>query len=86
MKRRYVVDEKVRAAHARNFLDCVKSRQQPVENLEVGHHVTAVSQLGNVALRSKSRIEWDAAAERVAGNDAANALLFRSYRAPWKLA
>jgi len=86
MKRRYVVDEKVRAAHARNLLDCVKSREQPVENLEVGHHVTAVSQLGNVALRSKSRIEWDAQAERVVGNDEANRLLFRPYRAPWKLA
>jgi predicted dehydrogenase len=85
MKRRYVADERVRAAHARNFLDCVKSRQQPVENLEVGHHVTAVSQLGNVALRSKSRIEWDAAAEKVVGNAEANRLLFRPYRAPWKL-
>jgi predicted dehydrogenase len=85
MKRRYVVDEKVRAAHAGNFLDCVKSRQQPVENLEVGHHVTAVSQLGNVALRSKSRIEWDAANEKVIGNETANGLLFRPYRAPWKL-
>jgi predicted dehydrogenase len=85
MKRRYVVDEKVRAAHARNFLDCVKSRQQPLENLEVGHHVTAVSQLGNVALRSKSRIEWDAVNEKAIGNDTANGLLFRPYRAPWKL-
>jgi predicted dehydrogenase len=85
MRRRYVVDEKVRAAHAGNFLDCVKSRQQPVENLEVGHHVTAVSQLGNVALRSKSRIEWDAANEKVIGNETANGLLFRPYRAPWKL-
>jgi predicted dehydrogenase len=85
MKRRYVVDEKVRAAHAGNFLDCVKSRQQPVENLEVGYHVTAVAQLGNVALRSKSRIEWDAANEKVIGNDVANGLLFRPYRAPWKL-
>jgi hypothetical protein len=56
-----------------------------VENLEVGHHVTAVSQLGNVALRSKSRIEWDAAAERVIGNEEANKLLFRPYRAPWEL-
>jgi predicted dehydrogenase len=85
MKRSYVVDEKVRAAHAGNFLDCVKSRQQPVENLEVGYHVTAVAQLGNVALRSKSRIEWDAANEKVIGNDVANGLLFRPYRAPWRL-
>jgi predicted dehydrogenase len=85
MRRRCVVDEKVRAAHARNFLDCVKSRQQPVEHLDVGHHVTAVAQLGNVALRSKNRIEWNAADERISGNDDANKLLFRPYRAPWKL-
>jgi len=56
-----------------------------VENLDVGHHVTAVAALGNIALRSRSRIEWDAAAERVTGSEAANALLRREYRAPWKL-
>jgi hypothetical protein len=57
-----------------------------VENLDVGHHVTSVAMLGNIALRSKARIEWDAAAGRVIGNDQANALLSRQYRAPWKLA
>lgn len=86
MRRRTVATEAIRAAHAKNFLDCVKSRQAPVENLDVGHHVSAVAMLGNVALRSKSRIEWDAAANRVAGNEEANRLLFRPYRAPWKLA
>ncbi len=86
MKRSYRVDEKVRAAHARNFLDCIRTRKPPVENLEVGHHVSAVAHLGNLALRSKSRIEWDAAAEKVRDNEAANQLLTRQYRAPWKLA
>lgn len=84
-RRRAPAGDNARAAHARNFLDCVKSCQQPVENLDVGHHVSAVAALGNIALRSKSRIEWDAASERVAGNEAANALLKREYRAPWKL-
>jgi predicted dehydrogenase len=86
MRRRAPAGDNARVAHARNFLDCVRSRQQPVENLDVGHHVSAVAALGNIALRSKSRIEWDAAAERVTGNEAANALLRREYRAPWKLA
>lgn len=86
MKRTANADEKVRVAHAHNFLDCVRSRQQPVENLEVGHHVSAVAHLGNLALRSRSRIEWDAAAERIRDNEAANALLTRAYRAHWKLA
>jgi predicted dehydrogenase len=85
MRRRAPSGDNARVAHARNFLDCVKSRQQPVENLDVGHHVSAVAALGNIALRSRSRIEWDAGAERVIGIEAANALLRREYRAPWKL-
>jgi hypothetical protein len=51
----------------------------------VGHHVSAVAHLGNLALRSKARIEWDTARERVPGNEAANALVMAKYRAPWKL-
>lgn len=85
MRRRAVTDEKMRAAHARNFLDCVKSRQAPVENLEIGHHVSTVSHLGNLALRSRNRIEWDAGNERVTNIEAANQFVTRPYRAPWKL-
>ena len=85
MKRAARSDEQVRVRHARNFLDCVKSRQMPVENLDVGHHVTAIAHLGNIALRSQSRIEWDGAAERITNNDAADAMVRRPYRAPWKL-
>jgi predicted dehydrogenase len=85
MKRSARAGEQMRANHARNFLDCVKSRKPPVENLDIGHHVSTVAHLGNLALRAKSRIEWDAQAERVVGNDAANALVTRVYRAPWKL-
>jgi predicted dehydrogenase len=85
MKRTAVTDEKVRIAHHANFLECVRSREKPVENLDVGHHVSTVAHLGNLALRSRSRIEWDAEAERATGNPAANELLMKKYRAPWKL-
>ncbi len=74
-----------RPAHIRNFLDCVKSRQQPVENLEVGHHVSTVAHLGNIALRTGRRIVWDAARERVVGDREANRLVTATYRPPWKL-
>ena len=43
MKRMVQTGEPVRAAHARNLLDCIKSRQQPVENLDIGHHVSTVA-------------------------------------------
>jgi len=86
MKKRAIVDEKVRADHAGNFLDCIRSRQKPVENLDIGHHVSTVAHLGNLALRSRSRVEWDGEAGRAVGNEEAGKLLLRPYRAPWKLA
>ena len=74
-----------RPAHVRNFLDCVKSRKQPVENLEVGHHVSTVAHLGNIALRSGRKIQWDHQQERVIGDAEADRLVGVNYRAPWKL-
>jgi len=84
MKREARLTEKIRAAHARNLLDAVKSRRAPVENLEIGHHVSTVAHLGNLALRSRSRIEWNAEAQRVENNPEANGLLSRRYREPWR--
>lgn len=74
-----------RPAHVRNFLDCVKSRQTPVENLEIGHHVSSVAHLGNVALRSGHKIVWDPVQERIVGDPAADRLIGVEYRKPWKL-
>jgi len=74
-----------RPAHVRNFLDCVKSRQQPVENLTVGHHVSTVAHLGNVAQRSGRKIYWDHEKERVIGDKEADQLVGVEYRKPWKL-
>ncbi|MBI2925579.1 MAG: Gfo/Idh/MocA family oxidoreductase [Verrucomicrobia bacterium] len=74
-----------RPAHVRNFLDCVKSRHAPVENLAVGHHVSTVAHLGNVAFRSASRVFWDPERERVLDNPVADELIGVKYRRPWKL-
>ena len=74
-----------RLAHVRNFLECVRTRRQPVTNIEVGHFVTTVSLLGNVALRSGSKIVWDAEKERVTNDPKADALTGRQYRRPWSL-
>ena len=50
--------------HARNFLDCVKSRQQPNCDIETGHRSTSACLLGNIAYKQKAFLEWDARAER----------------------
>jgi hypothetical protein len=69
--------------HARNFLDCVKSRQRPNCDVEEGHRSTTYAHLANIALATKSRLEWDAQTERFTNNDAANELLDYEYRQPW---
>jgi predicted dehydrogenase len=73
------------AFHARNFLDCVKSRQKCNCDIEIGHRSTSATLLANVALKTKSYLEWDAKAERFTNNVAANKLLSYTYRAPYKL-
>ncbi len=75
-----------RFMHVGNFLECVRSRKDPVENVDVGHFVTSVALLGNVALRTGGRIDWDAANEKAKDNPKADAIIHRQYRAPWKLA
>jgi predicted dehydrogenase len=71
-------------AHARNFLDCVKSRRRPNADVEEGHRSTIFALLANIALATKARLDWDPKAERITNNDQANELLDYEYRAPWK--
>jgi predicted dehydrogenase len=78
-------DGDLTAKHIRNFLDCIKSREKPNADVEDGHRSTTFSHLANIALETKSRIEWDTAGERITNNEAANDLLHYEYRAPWKL-
>ncbi len=71
--------------HMRNFLDCVKSRALPTADVEEGHRSTTFAHLGNIALATRSVIEWDAKAERITNNGQANELLHYEYRKPWTL-
>lgn len=74
-----------RPAHVRNFLDCVRSRQAPVENLELGHFVSSVAHLGNIAFRTRKRIVWDARKQQIVNDKEANRLVSVKYRKPWTL-
>ncbi len=71
--------------HVRNFLECMKTRQAPAAEIEIGHLSTVPCHLGNIALRTGQKLLWDAARERFTNSEEANRLLTRQYRAPWKL-
>jgi predicted dehydrogenase len=72
--------------HIRDFLDCVKSRNKPKADVEIGHRSTTIALLGNIALEAKARINWDGENERITSPESANDLLHYEYREPWKLA
>ncbi|MBN2293492.1 MAG: Gfo/Idh/MocA family oxidoreductase [Pirellulales bacterium] len=72
-------------AHTRNFLDCVKSREKPVADIEIGHRSTSFSLMANISLAVGKRLNWDAKAEQFTNCDEANSMLHYEYRKPWKL-
>lgn len=73
------------ARHARNFLDCMRSREKPNADVETGHRSTSFSLLANISLSVGQRLEWDARQERFTDSEEANQLLHYEYRKPWKL-
>ncbi len=69
--------------HARNFIDCVKSRRQPISDLESGHRAATMCHLANISLRLGRSLRWDAERETTVEDNEAAEQLVRPYRAPW---
>jgi predicted dehydrogenase len=73
--------------HIIDFLRCVRLRERPVCDAMVGHRSATVCHLGTIALRLGTPLVWDPSAEHFtgSGSSAANAMLSREARSPWKL-
>jgi predicted dehydrogenase len=71
--------------HARNFLDCMRSREKPTADIETGHRSTTFALIANISLELGRRLHWDAERERFTNCEEANQRLHYEYRAPWKL-
>jgi len=69
--------------HMKNLLECIETRGRPVADVEEGHISTASCVLANMAMQLGRSFTWDPAAGKVVGDDEANRLLARPYRAPW---
>lgn len=69
----------------RNFLDCIKSRQNPLCTLEDGHRSTSFAHLANIALATGKRLQWDPEKELFTNSEEANKMLHYEYRKPYKL-
>jgi predicted dehydrogenase len=71
--------------HQDNFLECVRSRHQPVTNMDIGCGSITVCHLGTIAYELGRRLQWDPESERFVWDDEANRLLSRPMRSPWHL-
>lgn len=69
--------------HFWNFLECVRSRGETVCPVEVGHRSISIGLLGEIAMTTGQRIEWDPVREEIIGSSVASRLLSRPYRQPW---
>lgn len=70
-------------AHARNFIDCIRSRQSPISPLESAQRVSVACHLANLSLRLGRQLKWDAPTRSVRDDRDANRHLVRPYRSPW---
>jgi len=71
------------ASHARDFIDCVKSRRQPVCSLEEAHGVATACHLANISLRLGRKVRWNVEREEIVDDAEASGMLVRPYRKPW---
>lgn len=71
-------------SHSKNWLDAVRSRKRPIADVEIGHRSASVCHLGNIAIRTGRPIKWDPSAEKIVDDAAAQKMIERPYRAPWK--
>lgn len=73
--------------HFQNFIDGMRSRQAASLKapLDEGHLSTTLCHLGNISYRLGRSVTFDGAKERFVGDDEADRLLGRAYRAPYLL-
>ncbi len=71
--------------HYQDWLDCIRSRKQPICDVETGHRSSSVCNLANIAYQMRKPIRWDPGREKFAKNRDANDLLQKKHRKPYRL-
>jgi predicted dehydrogenase len=66
-----------------NWLDCVRTRSQPVAPAEIAHRSCSACLVAHIAMKLGRKLRWDLKRERFADDDAANAMLARPQRHPF---
>ena len=71
--------------HHGNWLDCVRSRRQPITPAEVAHRSCTACLIHHIAMKVKRKVFWDPVKERFKNDDEANAMVARPARWPYAI-
>ncbi|MCR6657282.1 MAG: hypothetical protein NVV63_16060 [Opitutus sp.] len=71
--------------HHTDFFNCVRTRQHPIADVEIGHRSATVGHLNNIAAAVGRPIRWDPSTETIVGDAVASTMLDRPRRAPYGL-
>jgi predicted dehydrogenase len=71
--------------HMLNFLHCIRSGQDPICPVEVGHRSNSICVIAHLAMKRGHKLLWDPQAERFTNDDTANTMLDYVHREPWHL-
>lgn len=71
--------------HVKNFLECIKTRQKPNCDIEIGAHIARIASLGNIAYRLGRQVDWDGEKQAFKNDPEADKLILANYRTPWEL-
>jgi predicted dehydrogenase len=78
-------DWKLMQPHIRNFVECVKSRQQPVSSIDSAQKAHTIAHAANLCLRLGRKLRWNPETERFVDDEDANRMLNRTMRVPWRI-
>jgi predicted dehydrogenase len=70
-------------SHYHDFVQAVKTRGTPKAPAETGHRTASMCHLGNIAMRTGRKLQWDPALERFVNDDEANRMLHPTVRGAW---
>jgi hypothetical protein len=69
--------------HMKNFLECMRTRKDPVAPVEVGHRSNTICVMTHIAMKLERKLEWDPDTERFVDDEEANLWLDYPHREPW---
>jgi predicted dehydrogenase len=74
---------KIAARHQFNWIDCIRSGERPVADVEIGHRTNTVCMLANLGYQLNRELHWDPKREEFKGDVGANSMIQQRDRAPW---